>query len=87
MIAVLWLGLAILTLPFKSRCRLEAENVALRHQLMLLRRQARGRVKAGHQRHIWFSTSHHLADHNVLRPPRKTQAAVLAAHRHDLYRA
>ncbi len=45
MIALLWLGLAVLFLPFKSRCRLEAENVALRHQMMVLRRQARGRVR------------------------------------------
>ncbi len=45
MIALLWLGLAILTSPFKSRCRLEAENVALRHQVMVLPRQARGRLR------------------------------------------
>jgi hypothetical protein len=44
MIALLWLVLAILASPFKSKCRLEAENVALRHQVMVLRRQARGRV-------------------------------------------
>jgi len=30
MIALLWLLLAILALPFKSKCRLEAENAALR---------------------------------------------------------
>jgi hypothetical protein len=29
MIALLWLLLAILALPFKSKCRLEAENAAL----------------------------------------------------------
>jgi transposase InsO family protein len=34
----------ILILPFKSKSRLEAENVALRHQLMVLRRQVGGRV-------------------------------------------
>jgi hypothetical protein len=34
----------ILTLPFKSKSRLEAENVALRHQVMVLRRQVGGRV-------------------------------------------
>jgi hypothetical protein len=33
----------ILTLPFKSKSRLEAENVALRHQVMVLRRQVGGR--------------------------------------------
>jgi len=44
MIALLWLLLAILALPFKSNCQLEAENVALRHQVLVLRRQLRGRV-------------------------------------------
>ncbi len=45
MIALLWLGLAVLFSPFKSRRRLEAENVALRHQVLVLRRHARGRVR------------------------------------------
>jgi hypothetical protein len=31
--------------PFKSKCRLEAENAALRHQLIVLRRKVRGRVR------------------------------------------
>ena len=35
---------SILILPFKSKSRLEAENVALRHQVMVLRRQVGGRV-------------------------------------------
>jgi hypothetical protein len=42
MIALLWLFLAILASPFKSKCQLEAENVALRHQVVVLQRQARG---------------------------------------------
>jgi hypothetical protein len=37
MIALLRLLLAILASPFKSKCRLEAENAALRHQVMVLR--------------------------------------------------
>jgi len=45
MIALLWLFLAILASPFKSKCQLEAENAALRHQLVVLRRQVRGRVR------------------------------------------
>jgi transposase InsO family protein len=45
MIALLWLGLAVLFSPFKSRWRLEVENVALRHQVMVLRREARGRIR------------------------------------------
>ena len=44
MIALLWLFLAILASPFKSKCQLEAENVALRHQVVVLQRQARGRI-------------------------------------------
>jgi hypothetical protein len=31
--------------PFKSKSRLEAENAALRHQLVVLRRKMRGRVR------------------------------------------
>ena len=45
MIALLWLVTGILASPFKSKCRLEVENVALRHQVMVLRRQARGRIR------------------------------------------
>ena len=45
MIALLWLFVAILASPFKSKCQLEAENVALRHQVVVLRRQVRGRVR------------------------------------------
>jgi hypothetical protein len=33
--------LAVLTSPFKSKSRLEAESAALRHQLIVLRRKAR----------------------------------------------
>ena len=37
--------LAILVSPFRSKCRLEAENAALRHQLIVLRRKMQGRVR------------------------------------------
>jgi transposase InsO family protein len=37
--------LAVLASPFKSKSRLEAENAALRHQLIVLRRKVRGRVR------------------------------------------
>ena len=37
--------LAILASPFKSKSRLEAENAALRHQLVVLRRKMRGRAR------------------------------------------
>src|ERR1700687_3279264 len=39
------LFLALLTAPFKSKIRLEAENAALRHQLIVLRRKVQGRVR------------------------------------------
>src|ERR687892_2424513 len=45
MLALLCFVLAVLTSPFKSRSRLEAENAALRHQLIVLRRQVPGRVR------------------------------------------
>ena len=45
MIALLSFFLAILASPFKSKSRLEAENAALRHQLIVLRRKLRGRVR------------------------------------------
>src|SRR6266851_8994490 len=44
MFALLCFVLAVLTSPFKSKSRLEAENMALRHQLNVLRRKVRGRV-------------------------------------------
>src|SRR5271169_6970517 len=45
MIALVCFVLAVLTSPFKSKSRLEAENAALRHQLIVLRRKLRGRVQ------------------------------------------
>ena len=45
MITLFCLFLALLALPFKSKSRLEAENAALRHQLIILRRKVRGRVR------------------------------------------
>jgi hypothetical protein len=45
MIGLLCFVLAALTSPFKSKMRLEAENGVLRHQLIVLRRSLRGRVR------------------------------------------
>jgi transposase InsO family protein len=45
MLALLRFVLAVLASPFKSRRRLEAENAALRHQLIVLRRKMPGRVR------------------------------------------
>jgi hypothetical protein len=45
MIALLSFLLAVLVSPFRSKSRLEAENAALRHQLIVLQRRSRGRVQ------------------------------------------
>src|SRR2546426_5464219 len=45
MIALFCLFLALFASPFKSKSRLEAENAALRHQLIVLQRRVRGRVQ------------------------------------------
>jgi hypothetical protein len=44
MIALLCFFLTLLASLFKSKSRLEAENAALRHQLIVLRRKVRDRV-------------------------------------------
>jgi hypothetical protein len=45
MIALLCFFLTLFAAPFKSKGRLAAENAALRHQLIVLRRRLRGRVQ------------------------------------------
>src|SRR6266481_3247115 len=45
MIALVCFVLAALASPFKSKSRLEAENAALRHQLIVLRCRVRGRAQ------------------------------------------
>src|SRR6266403_776286 len=53
MIGLLCFVLAALASSFKSKIRLEAENAALRHQVIVLRRKLRGRVRlTNHNR--WF---------------------------------
>src|SRR5437868_6173230 len=39
---------------FKSRCRLEAENAALRQQLIVLQRKVRGRVEFTNSDRLFF---------------------------------
>src|SRR5215510_1759705 len=51
MIGLLCFVLAVLTSPFKSRLRPEAENAALRHQLMVLRRRLQGRIRLTNHDH------------------------------------
>jgi hypothetical protein len=45
MIALIRFVLAVLASPFKSKIRLETENATLRHQLVVLRRQLKGRAR------------------------------------------
>src|SRR5436189_4448782 len=45
MFALFCFVLATLASPFKTKSRLEAENAALRHQLIVLRRKMPGRVR------------------------------------------
>src|SRR4030081_1612456 len=53
MIGLLCFVLAALASPFKTKFRLEAENAALRHQLIVLRRKLRGRVQLANSDR-WF---------------------------------
>jgi hypothetical protein len=46
--------LVILASPFKSKSRLEAENAALRHQLVVLRRKMRCRVRLTNSDRMFF---------------------------------
>ena len=45
MIALLCFFLTLIASPFKSKGRLEAENAALRYQLIVVQRKMRGRVQ------------------------------------------
>ena len=45
MIGLLWFVLVILAALFRLKARVEAENAALRHQLVVLRRKCQGRVR------------------------------------------
>jgi transposase InsO family protein len=54
MVALLCFLLTLLTSPFKSRGRLEAENAALRRQLIVLRRRVRGRIQLTNADRLFF---------------------------------
>src|SRR5262245_25010274 len=45
MIALICFFLTLFASPFKSKSRLEAENAALRHQVIVLQRRVSGRVQ------------------------------------------
>ena len=52
MIGLLCFAFAVQASPLKSKLRLEAENAAFRHQLIVLRRKLRGRVRLAKQRSL-----------------------------------
>jgi transposase InsO family protein len=54
MVALLFFLLRLLLSPFRSISRLEAENAALRHQLIVLQRQVRGRVQFTNSDRLFF---------------------------------
>jgi hypothetical protein len=54
MIALLCFLLTLLASPFKSKSRLEAENVVLRRQLIILRRKVCGRVHLSNGDRLFF---------------------------------
>ena len=54
MIALLCFVLAVLVSPFKSKSRLEAENAALRHQVVVLRRMVHKRVQLTDSDRLFF---------------------------------
>jgi hypothetical protein len=54
MIALFCFFLTLFASPFKSKSRLEAENAALRHQLIILRRKVRGRVRLTNSDRLFF---------------------------------
>ena len=54
MIALLWFLLTLFASPLKSKSRLEAENAALRYQLIVLRRKLGGRVRLTNGDRLFF---------------------------------
>ena len=54
MIALLVFLLRLLVLPSKPKAQLEAENAALRHQVAVLQRMVRGRVRVTNSDRLFF---------------------------------
>ena len=54
MVALIFLFLNLVASLFKSKSRLEAENAALRHQLIVLQRKVRGRVQFTNSDRLFF---------------------------------
>ena len=73
MFALCWFVLSVLASPFKSKSRLEAENAALRHQLIVLCRKVPGRVRLTNndrwffiQLYRWFPLIRQMSMENPL---------------------
>ncbi len=60
MIALLRLLLTLLATPFRTKSSLEAENAALRQQMIVLRRKLRGRVKFSNGDRLFFAWLYRL---------------------------
>jgi hypothetical protein len=54
MVALISFLLNMVASLFKSKSRLEAENAALRHQLIVLQRKVRGRVRFTNSDRLFF---------------------------------
>ena len=67
MIALVCFVLAVLTSPFKSKSRLEAENAALRHQLAILRRKLKGRARLTNSDRWFFVQLYRSGSHRSFR--------------------
>jgi hypothetical protein len=79
MIALLCLVLNILASPLKSKSRLEAENAALRHQLIVLKRKLRGRVRLTNSDR-WFFNCHMKVDVGTVTPLNYSRLASERSH-------
>jgi hypothetical protein len=58
MVALISFLLNVVTSLFKSKSRLEAENAALRHQLIVLQRKVRGRIPFTNSDRLFFVQFH-----------------------------
>ena len=71
MAALIFLLLNLGASLFKSRCRLEAENAALRRQLIVLQRKVRGRVEFTNSDRLFFIQLYPQGHHDLpARDPR-----------------
>jgi len=53
-IGLLWFVLAVLVSPFRPNAGLQAENAALRQQVIVLQRKCRGRVRLTNGDRLFF---------------------------------